>query len=129
TQAFVPGMLQTAAYARATCRWQHLSESEQERFVTARLTRGSRLREEGFTLDTIIEEAVLHRASHMGGVGREQLAHLREAMTLPSVTVNVLPFTVGIHQSMSGSFTVLTFPRSILDPIGYQSFGESIVLV
>ncbi|GAA1584746.1 hypothetical protein GCM10009828_006250 [Actinoplanes couchii] len=43
-------------------------------------------------------------------VMRDQLRHLVEAARLPNVTLQILPFEVGAHAAMDGTFTILDFP-------------------
>jgi hypothetical protein len=40
---------------------------------------------------------------------RRQLLRLVEASELPMVTIQVLPFSVGAHRALAGSFVVLEF--------------------
>jgi|SRR5450759_3345823 Domain of unknown function (DUF5753) len=47
---------------------------------------------------------------------RQQLQRLLEASALSNVTLQVLPFEVGAHSSMDGSFSILGFPE-LTDPI------------
>ncbi len=41
---------------------------------------------------------------------RAQLGHLAELSGLPNVTLQVLPFSAGVHPAMDGSFSILGFP-------------------
>jgi transcriptional regulator with XRE-family HTH domain len=113
TALHVPGLLQTAAYAREVFLSAQVRRSEEtlQRIVAVRMIRQERLTssEHPLELQAVIEEAVLHRP--LGGVAamRAQLAHLREAAALDSVTIQVLPTSVGAHPGIDGAFTVLTF--------------------
>jgi transcriptional regulator with XRE-family HTH domain len=112
--AFVPGLLQTADYARAV--FQHGLAQETSKWidkqVAARLMRQRRLsdEEDPLELHAIIDETVVHRP--VGGVDvlRSQLRHIAEANDLPTVTVQVLPMSIGAHAGMDGAFTILSFP-------------------
>jgi hypothetical protein len=109
---YVPGLLQTAAYARAVFRdgVPHRTEAELDRAVRIRLLRQRRLTEDPpLELVAIVDETVLHHL--VGGVGvmRDQLRHLVSQAALPSVCFQVLPVSVGVHQGMNGSFSVLGF--------------------
>lgn len=42
---------------------------------------------------------------------------------LPNVTLQVLPFSIGVHRSMSGSFTLLSFAPGVSPDIGYQEYA------
>ncbi|SBT53471.1 hypothetical protein GA0070621_4809 [Micromonospora narathiwatensis] len=45
-------------------------------------------------------------------VMRGQLKRLVEVAELPNVTLQVLPFEVGAHAGMDGTFTILSFPEA-----------------
>jgi transcriptional regulator with XRE-family HTH domain len=119
----VPGLLQTAHYAREiiTRTGPRLTVDEAERKVAARLIRQEAL----FALDNppsihvVLDEAALRR--HVGGPGptRDQLTALAEAADRPNVTIQVLAFTAGAHAGMDGKFTVLDFPDHQDPPIAY----------
>jgi transcriptional regulator with XRE-family HTH domain len=109
---FVPGLLQTPAYARASTQGESPGAASdlvdlQAQIRTSRqslLTRSNPL-----TLWAIVDEAVLRRM--VGGVDvmREQYQHLLSMMALPNVTFQVVPFTAGSHPGMLGAFSLLDF--------------------
>jgi transcriptional regulator with XRE-family HTH domain len=109
----VPGLLQTAEYARAVFGAVQVPRSEEtyKRIVAVRMIRQERLTstERPLQLQAVIEESVLHRP--IGGVGVlcDQLAHLLVAAAFDTVTVQVLPTGVGGHPGIDGAFTVLSF--------------------
>ncbi|AXK31624.1 XRE family transcriptional regulator [Streptomyces armeniacus] len=110
----VPGLLQTAEYARAVTvasrAWETPDEVDQ--FVRVRLGRQERLvGEEPLELRVVLAEGVLRQ--HVGGpaVMRAQLEHLADKAALPNVYVQVLPFSRGAHSGMFGPYVVLGFPR------------------
>lgn len=125
TMELVPGMLQTEEYARALNELPGISlpESESKRHVTARMERGSRLSDSDFQLSVVMSEALLYRVSYMSDVGVEQLRNILRVMELPNVAVRLLPFSVGAHQSLSASFTLMDFPEDTLNTMAYQSFS------
>ncbi len=108
----VPGLLQTAEYARAISRaarpdW---TDAELDRAVELRATRQRRLVEEPtLRLHAVLNEAVLHRQVGGAPTMRAQLGHLLDRAGQPNVTIQVLPFAVGAHPAMSGPFTLLRF--------------------
>jgi len=109
----VPGLLQTAEYARAVLSvGLTLSSEEQlEERITARLGRQQRLgSHERPELWVVLDEAVLRRP--VGGltVFRAQLERLLEVAAERHIIVQVLPFDQGEHDAMGGSLTVLTLP-------------------
>jgi transcriptional regulator with XRE-family HTH domain len=109
----VPGLLQTADYARAvlTAVIPRLSEPDIERLLAARLARQDLLwsaRPPEF--DAVIDEAVLHRTAGDRRIMSAQLRHLL-AITegLAAVTVRVLPFEAGLLPVPNNKFIILGF--------------------
>ncbi|MER5971330.1 helix-turn-helix transcriptional regulator [Streptomyces sp. NPDC002055] len=104
----VHGLLQTEEYARAV-----LGVLQQDRLderVAARLERQRILERENPPLAwVILSEAALYQVIGGKGVMREQLAHLLEFLEWEWVQVQVLPFEVGAHAGLPGSFTLLRF--------------------
>jgi transcriptional regulator with XRE-family HTH domain len=113
TLAYVPGLLQTADYARALFRSSLIrrTDAELDRYVTVRMIRQERLTslEHGLELVAIVDESVLSRPVGNPGVMRAQLAHLVAAADEPTVTFQVLPTGVGAHPGLDGAFTLLSF--------------------
>lgn len=109
---FVPGLLQTEDYARAALQrgMPTATKEEIDRLVEARISRQSVLtRDPPLRLWTIVDEAALHRPVGGRDVMRFQLERLAEAAELPHVTVQALPYDVGGHPGMAGSFVILQF--------------------
>ncbi len=109
---FVPGLLQTAGYARAVFRAfpPTRTEPEMDRVVQARLRRQRRLVDDPpLELAAVVDEMVLCRTIGEAQVMREQLRHLVDQSALPSVCFQVVPATVGAHEGLNGSFSVLEF--------------------
>ncbi|MGH7743362.1 MAG: helix-turn-helix domain-containing protein [Candidatus Dormibacteria bacterium] len=118
----VPGLLQTEAYARDTLVRQGNSPEDVERGVRVRLERQRRLGGD-LALSVVMSEALLARSVHIGS-GVEQLRHLVTTYEEePGVRVRVLPFSVGGHRSMSGSFTLLDFPPGVSARVAYQEYA------
>jgi transcriptional regulator with XRE-family HTH domain len=118
----VPGLLQTADYARATIAGMLLPRSpeEVERRVTLKLARQQILkRPDGPRLWAVVEEAALRRPVGGEEVMREQLERLIDAARLPSVVLQVLPVSVGAHPAMAGAFSILRFADLELPDIVY----------
>ncbi|MGW1884224.1 helix-turn-helix domain-containing protein [Streptomyces sp. NPDC001970] len=104
----VYGLLQTEEYARAVLAVDHPDTLDAA--VAARMDRQRILaRENPPVLWTVLDEAVLHREIGGREVMRNQLAHLLSLRDRHWVDVQVLPFSVGQHAGMMGSFTVLRF--------------------
>jgi transcriptional regulator with XRE-family HTH domain len=119
----IPGLLQTRDYARAAIKSlaPGASPAEVERRVDLRATRQRQVlhRDPAPTLWAVIDEAALHRP--IGGVQvlRDQLNALIEATRQPNIKIQLLPFEVGGHAGLTGSFTILRFPEQDLSDVIY----------
>lgn len=102
------------------CRW--VGWRGADRPVAARIRRQARLTDDDAPLElvTVVSEAAFRRALGDIEIGPTQLAHVIELARRSNVTLHVLPYTVGLHSSMSGSFAVLTFDPGVAPPFGYQ---------
>jgi hypothetical protein len=109
----VPGLLQTADYARALFRsWQSASTSDEELqdLVGARIERQGILdRPKPPELWVVVDEAVLHRLIGSRKVMYDQLLHLADTSCRPGITVQVVPAEVGAHAGLLGAFIVAGF--------------------
>ncbi len=109
----VPGLLQTADYARAGHEgtMPRLNSEEIERRIRAKLTRQSLLTQVNPpAFEAVLDEAVLHRAVGGPRVIAAQLDGLIAAARLPNVTIQVIPFTVGAHPGLESNFNILELP-------------------
>jgi len=106
----VPGLLQTADYARAVMDVHDVGAEKAERFVRSRQVRQQVLdRPEPPTLSFLVDESVLLRAIGGRVVMRAQLEHLLEVAARPHVAVRVVPFALGEHVGLRGPFVLLRF--------------------
>ena len=62
----------------------------------------------------IIDEAAARRLVGGRQVMSEQLARLRKAAAQPNITTQLIPFDLGAHSGMDGSFVVLEFRNNLL---------------
>ncbi len=118
----VPGLLQTAEYARALITGVNteLAQDEVERRVVARITRQQILtRATPPHLHVILEAGLLERPVGTRLVMRNQLRRLAEATDVPNITIQVLPKSVGASPALEGPFSILTLPEPIPD-VGYS---------
>ena len=108
---FVPGLLQTEAYARAVIRLgTSVNEDEIIRRAQARVSRQEILRRQiPPKIWAVMDESALHRMIGGPEVMREQLRHLLDMCDHPAVTVQILPFSAGAHRAMGGAFTILRY--------------------
>ncbi|MFJ9377791.1 helix-turn-helix domain-containing protein [Streptomyces sp. NPDC101455] len=115
---YVPGLLQTRAYAEAVHRASEVEcpEREVQHMVDIRMKRQELLdRDEPPRIWCVIDEAALRRQVGGREVMREQLGHLRALAERPHVTIQVLPFSKGAHAAAVGSFAILRGPTPELD--------------
>lgn len=123
TVNYLPGLLQTADYARALFESSmHAgSQAVRENDVAVRMIRQNRLRdpENPLTLVAVIEDAAVRRVIGDPDIMCAQLVSLVEAAELDTVTVRVLPADVGAYQGVTGAFTLLSFEGLGEPDIGY----------
>jgi hypothetical protein len=109
----VPGLLQTAEYARAVYRAVRPEESEEavEHQVALRMERQERFfdRDPAPRFTALIDEAVLTRRVGGRDVVREQTEHLHRLNQRGAVDIRLLPFAAGAHAAMTGAFQILEF--------------------
>jgi hypothetical protein len=113
----VPGLLQTAGYARSVLRAEHpgLCEQELARRVQARAARQALLMRVTAPLaaQVLLGEEVLHRPVGGPQIMAGQLTQLADAAMLPNVSIRVVPLRAGLHRGvLSGPFGILRFPAS-----------------
>ncbi len=117
----VPGLLQTPTYTRALMRRiiPSLSTEAIEQFVEARKERHQRiLRTPGSPRYwAILDEAVLARQVGGPKVMEEQIEHLLTCVADQLVTLQLVPFAVGAHAGMEGSFVILEFDGALPDVV------------
>jgi transcriptional regulator with XRE-family HTH domain len=109
----VPGLLQTADYARAghEAYLPRLSPDQIELNIEAKLKRQSLLTQASPpTFAVVMDEAVLHRVVGGPRVMGAQLDRLIEAARLPNVAMQVIPFAVGYHPGLESNFNILDLP-------------------
>ncbi|MGW7520945.1 helix-turn-helix domain-containing protein [Streptomyces sp. NPDC054796] len=119
----VPGLLQTEDYARALLRtgFPTASDRELDRRVALRMERQELLRGPGAPrLWAVLDEQVLRRHVGEPAVMRGQIDRLIEAVALPHVTLQILPFTAGAHPGMFGPFQLFRFDIPEIPDIVYS---------
>ena len=119
---FVPGLLQTADYARAVVRLGQpgAAPEEIERRISLRMGRQELLTKPGGPrLWAIVDEAALRRPIGGTEVMRAQLVQLIQATEDPNVTLQVMPFRSGGHAAEAGAFTIMRFPEPDLPDVVY----------
>ncbi|GAB3353532.1 DUF5753 domain-containing protein [Micromonospora halotolerans] len=106
--SWVPGLLQTEAYARATFLGQPLTPAEVADLVAARLDRQAILtRERGPLFVAVVDEQVLRRpAAGDRRLMAAQLAHLIACAELPSVQLHIVPRDTPTYPGLDEPFTL-----------------------
>jgi hypothetical protein len=119
---FVPGLLQTEAYARAVISlgYDQSVRDDIDRRARLRMERKQLLlRPDAPKLWVVLDEAVLRRPIGGYAVLREQIAALLELTESPNVRLQVIQFASGGHAASGGAFSVLRFPYQELSDIVY----------
>jgi transcriptional regulator with XRE-family HTH domain len=129
---FIPGLLQTEDYARAVIRagLPSASRDDIEPRVEVRMQRQDVLHNDNpLELWGIVDEAALRRQVGGRAIMHAQLSHLLQASELPNITIQVIPFSVGAHAGMPGSFVFMQFTEaSIPDVIYLDSMAGDLFL-
>jgi transcriptional regulator with XRE-family HTH domain len=105
----IPGLLQTADYARALFEAWRSADSidELDKLVSARIERQAIFeRARPPTLWAVIDETVLHRCIGGGKIMHDQLMHLLSMSDRPRITIQVIPGEVGAHVGLLGGFAI-----------------------
>jgi transcriptional regulator with XRE-family HTH domain len=112
----VPGLLQTADYARAMIEVSvpRLTPERMDELLEVKLTRQHILsRAEPLRLWAVLDEAALHRVVGGPAVMAAQLDRLAQATGTANVTVQVIPYGAGAHPAMDSTFNILEFGSSV----------------
>jgi transcriptional regulator with XRE-family HTH domain len=108
----IPGLLQTADYARAIIRstGTDLTDTDIDVLVSSRIARQGLLSKANpVKLHALIEEAVLSRPLPDADIWARQLRHLVESAAHPNITIQILPTKVGPHPGLNGPFIVMEY--------------------
>ncbi|MGC5011241.1 helix-turn-helix domain-containing protein [Streptosporangium sp. DT93] len=121
----VPGLLQTAEYARVLFVGEPRASAEKvELDVAARLERQRILeREDPPMFWVVLDEGVLGRCIGDGAVMTAQLDHLLEVARTPHVTIQVVPSGAGSTVGLLGGF-VIAQVRGLANTAYMESAGQ-----
>ena len=114
--AVVPGLLQTADYARALheAAIPKMAPDVIEQWVASRAARQRLLhRPDPPRFHAVLDEAVLRRVIGRPEVMRAQLQRLAEAAKFPTVRIQVIPYSAGAHPALDSTFNILDFGGSV----------------
>jgi transcriptional regulator with XRE-family HTH domain len=105
----VPGLFQTAEYARALFLSAGADGEKADDMVKARLDRRAILdRPEPPHVVTVLDETVLHRLIGTPEIMVGQLDYLAECAALPHVSIQIVPAGNGANAGLSGGFALLS---------------------
>jgi len=124
---FVPALLQTSDYARATMRAieRKMDPAVLDQRVEARLRRQELLDQQTPPrYRALLDESVLRRQVGGAAVMRAQFEKILKSATEEKATVQVIPFEVGAHGSTDSNFVLLEFGDS--SPQGPVVFVEGL---
>ncbi|MFB8279561.1 helix-turn-helix domain-containing protein [Nocardia colli] len=116
----VPGLLQTADYARilATIASPDDTEDERERRIEMKMRRQTLVtrKTKPASLNVVLAETVLRRVVGDPSVMAAQLRHLANSSTEPNITIHVLPFSAGMPTGeLIATFVILDFATGTRD--------------
>ncbi|MBT1188083.1 helix-turn-helix domain-containing protein [Streptomyces sp. CJ_13] len=133
--AVVPGLCQTPAYARAVLErgLPRMAPDVLERRVRLRTARQELLTRSHPApprVWAVMDETVFRRPAAASDVMAGQIGHLLELAEYPHVTLQVSPFSAGLHSGAFGPFTIFQFEIPELpdvvctDTLSRASYGE-----
>jgi transcriptional regulator with XRE-family HTH domain len=119
----VPGMLQTAEYARAAIEQlaPDMPASQVAPRVEIRMKRQELLnRADAPLMFFVMDEGVVRRLVGGKDVMRQQLQRMIDLANMPKVTVEIVPFSAGVLSGMEAPFVIHEFPDGADDDVLYQ---------
>lgn len=122
TPMLIPGLLQTAAYARETISANAVTRSPEEvgALVEVRQARQAVISRPDNPLQiwAVIHENVLHqRFAVRPATMREQRRRLLDVAEMPNITLQIMPLNATPHPGTVGGFTVVNFPGPTPDVV------------
>jgi transcriptional regulator with XRE-family HTH domain len=123
TPTKLPALFQTEAYAvKAVRRGQSSTDGQSQ--VEVRLARQREVlgKDDPPRITAVIDEAVVRRIASDPRTKREQLERLVSLSRQPNITIQVLPFAVGVD-GFPNPFAILEFPDPADDAVMYLENG------
>ncbi|SEQ66669.1 Helix-turn-helix domain-containing protein [Streptomyces sp. yr375] len=121
----IPGLFQTADYARAIFDTPGLGFERTEEALEFRMERQQVLtRDDPPAVHAVIHESALHMRFGGTDVLRGQLLRLIELARLPHVTVQIYPFTSRAHPALSNNFVHVIPAVAELGTVVLEQFGS-----
>nr|WP_238354892.1 helix-turn-helix transcriptional regulator [Kribbella sandramycini] len=131
---YVPGLLQTEEYARASMvDGPPMERAVIDARVRIRTERQAVLSRQGDGVEplqfwAVMDEALLHREVGDRSVLRRQLQKLIDEADRPNVTLQVIPFSKGAYPWMNGGFVRFVFGSAAPDLIYEERLGGSVFM-
>jgi Domain of unknown function (DUF5753) len=125
----IPGLLQTPEYARQviTAMRMDLDAKQVRTLVDVRMGRQTILAGEAAPeLWAVIDEAAFRRVESRPSILKEQLEQLLDAELRPNITLQLLPFEIGFHPGLYGSFMLMGFPEPNPDVVWVENLTNSV---
>jgi hypothetical protein len=120
---FIPGLLQTADYARATVHavLPDLVPDMVEQRVQGRMARQQQFldREDAARFEAVVDESVLHRVVGSRTIMRAQLKRLLKLSERPDITLQVIPYEAGALPAGNNKFIILRFTSAEVKDVVY----------
>jgi transcriptional regulator with XRE-family HTH domain len=126
----VPGLLQTEEYANSVVRHYgtNFTDKKIKTLVEVRMRRQELLLNgpNPPLLFFILDEAVIRRLIGDENLRKAQLEKLITLADRPEVTIEIVPFSVGLHRGMYDPFNILEFPGPAEDIMYFENVRDSI---
>ncbi|MGW4464601.1 helix-turn-helix domain-containing protein [Micromonospora sp. NPDC004704] len=109
---YLPGMLQTEAYARQVLRDARISSETAEQLLASRLERQEALKRDRPTRFVfVIDETILYRPIVHGRPEMmvEQLEHLLTCAEQANIDIHLVPREAGVYPGLQGAFIMATY--------------------
>ena len=116
----VPGLLQTEEYARTVIEQFAVNASQKrlDTLVRIRMKRQELLnRPDGPLMHFVLDEAAIRRQVGGKEVMVRQIQHMVQVTKSRNVTVEIVPFTAGVHPGMQGPFIILELAEAADDDV------------
>ncbi len=127
----IPGLLQTREYATKVGHLYRIARTDKRVQTLAEI----RMKRQELLLDQarapllffVLDEAVIGRLMGDKEVRQSQLDKLISMANRPTVTIEVVPFDIGLHQGMGENFSILEFGPADNDVIYFESARDAIL--
>jgi hypothetical protein len=130
---FIPGLLQTRAYATrltSTTTLKEVSPDDIRILVEVRMRRQEELlhRPDPVRLTAILDETALRRPVGSDAIMREQLDHLMQLSQDGPVTLVVVPASAGPHPGHLGAFMLIEYDDWRADVLCFEGQSGNVVI-